>query len=520
MERGTSINELLQVKEFSGRIKIVTNGKNQDKPITHVTIMEGPDLYEWVTGGELVLTTWYSFSKQPEIAVENFRKLAVKISAIGIKTKRFIDEIPSEIIDVANESGVTVFEVDKPVKFREFVRVITGQIQNYQMNLLVESEKFYQRLVEVSIYENSIKDILYELKLKTGYSLKCLDADFNEVESIGYFSKSFNIEKIKKSVEKSLLEDGVFFNENIDEFGVLGCYGNKKITGYLVTAKNCLEDDRLKLACQQASLFVGLRLFYENEPNQTVIKRLFKKILEGKIVESSTAEKIIYRASKLHLDSEFVMLQIYIEEHEEELYRRISVFFNRKLLVQNHNEIYMLCTKKDFESNKERMKDLISKSKNCLCTITPSFSGFRKLALYYRLLLDVGKFLHGTNVYGFRKLEDWLVYSSVLSTKNTPTYTYLKQEVLMKIVDHDNKYNTRLLETIAVVSGIGNLKEAAHKLFIHINTLRYRLGKIKELTNLDFFESRGRFELTSMVFIAFSEGMFKGKVMVIEDDLY
>ena len=48
-------------------------------------LWKGPDLHEWVTGGEFVLTTWYAFSKSPDLQEDGFKKLAPRISAIGIK---------------------------------------------------------------------------------------------------------------------------------------------------------------------------------------------------------------------------------------------------------------------------------------------------------------------------------------------------------------------------------------------------------------------------------------------------
>jgi purine catabolism regulator len=45
----------------------------------------------------------------------------------------------------------------------------------------------------------------------------------------------------------------------------------------------------------------------------------------------------------------------------------------------------------------------------------------------------------------------------------------------------------RLLKTLSVVIETdGNMKNAAEKLFIHYNTLRYRLHRIKELAGIDF----------------------------------
>ena len=88
----------MEIKDFAERVTLVNKHGNLNNQITHVTIMEGPDLHEWVTGGEFVLTTWYAFSKSPDLQEDGFKKLAPRISAIGIKTGRFINKIPLKIL--------------------------------------------------------------------------------------------------------------------------------------------------------------------------------------------------------------------------------------------------------------------------------------------------------------------------------------------------------------------------------------------------------------------------------------
>ncbi|HHW28164.1 MAG TPA: hypothetical protein GXX21_01205 [Syntrophomonadaceae bacterium] len=61
------------------------------------------------------------------------------------------------------------------------------------------------------------------------------------------------------------------------------------------------------------------------------------------------------------------------------------------------------------------------------------------------------------------------------------------EEHLGELIRYDEEHKTSLLKTLSVVIETdGNLKAAANKLFIHYNTLRYRLRKIKELSGIDF----------------------------------
>ena len=68
-----TLNELLEIKDFAERVTLVNKHGNLNNQITHVTIMEGPDLHEWVTGGEFVLTTG-----MPSVKVLTCRKMVLK----------------------------------------------------------------------------------------------------------------------------------------------------------------------------------------------------------------------------------------------------------------------------------------------------------------------------------------------------------------------------------------------------------------------------------------------------------
>ena len=155
-----TIKQLQNIKWFNERAKLVNKHADLDKLVQHVTILEAPDLWEWCKGGEFVLTTWYAFSHNPELQDKNFEKLAQNISAIGIKTKRFINKIPQSIIDIADKYGVAVFEIKRDVYFREMNTVINNEIQNYTTNMLVELNGIFQEFMKKSVNENHAAAIL------------------------------------------------------------------------------------------------------------------------------------------------------------------------------------------------------------------------------------------------------------------------------------------------------------------------------------------------------------------------
>ncbi|NLL88158.1 MAG: PucR family transcriptional regulator [Firmicutes bacterium] len=66
-------------------------------------------------------------------------------------------------------------------------------------------------------------------------------------------------------------------------------------------------------------------------------------------------------------------------------------------------------------------------------------------------------------------------------------------ELLGDLVENDRNKKTDFIQTLKIFLRHNcNLKKAAEELFIHYNTLRYRIAKIEEITglNLDCAEQR------------------------------
>jgi len=54
--------------------------------------------------------------------------------------------------------------------------------------------------------------------------------------------------------------------------------------------------------------------------------------------------------------------------------------------------------------------------------------------------------------------------------------------VIAPLLAQDQRYNTQLAQTLGALIFADDLEAAASTLFIHINTVRYRLNKVKQLT--------------------------------------
>jgi purine catabolism regulator len=79
---------------------------------------------------------------------------------------------------------------------------------------------------------------------------------------------------------------------------------------------------------------------------------------------------------------------------------------------------------------------------------------------------------------------DLSVYRLLLQIDDSPELKAFQEEILGPLLAHDN--GKELIRTLEVYfERNGNLKKTAHALYIHRNTLIYRLERIHEITGLD-----------------------------------
>jgi PucR C-terminal helix-turn-helix domain/GGDEF-like domain len=127
------------------------------------------------------------------------------------------------------------------------------------------------------------------------------------------------------------------------------------------------------------------------------------------------------------------------------------------------------------------------------------FRSFREA----RWAAEVGFSLHGPNhVMDFERLGafSWL---EPIDFERGPEAT----QAIEMILARDKSQGTRLLETLQAFLETRRLKEAADKLFIHRNTLRYRLDAISKLTGLDVQDPDARLVLEMQMRLAIVRGL-------------
>ncbi len=169
------------------------------------------------------------------------------------------------------------------------------------------------------------------------------------------------------------------------------------------------------------------------------------------------------------------------------------------IIGQNQNMIVALIPEsylKDKIVDKESIIQVAQKFQGILESCVPAISCNIGIGRFYpsitdlcrsfqeaKLALELGKNMR--NETRITHFEDLGVMRLLANIDFFQLHNYYK-EYLREILAYDEQNDSNLLETLMMYFRYnGDINVVAHKMFIHANSLRYRLKKIEELTNTD-----------------------------------
>ena len=152
-----------------------------DRGIVSVNVMEVPDIVEWVRPGELLLTTAYTFSDDPAALERLIPQLKEKdVCGLGIKTHRYISEVPKSAIELANILDFPIIRIPQDVPYGELIKEIFNHIIGEQTRLLSRINDFNHTVREIMLRHGGMQEIVEQIYQATGAPVMIRDDIFRD----------------------------------------------------------------------------------------------------------------------------------------------------------------------------------------------------------------------------------------------------------------------------------------------------------------------------------------------------
>jgi len=317
-----------------------------------------------------------------------------------------------------------------------------------------------------------------------------------------------------KPIYLHLIEDTNFFKRlaisikfRQQHFGYLWIYDPDK------TINETQLDFIAKTAARIGELFYKEEFVEKND-----VPTLIWKLVNGDF----TNDVEVFRAAKLAqytLPSDFTVIVLFVKDAEKlYLLDKIKSIFERDEIgyyLGKGTEIIGLVNNGEQEDSSVQLTHLIEEIKDTLSSeevealfigIGNKYDSIRKVRKSYLEALEVIEtmsFLNVTeqNVYFYRDLGLHRHLKAMYKKNVTEQY---RNGQIVALMDKDLKTNSELVKTVwYYLKNDTKVSQTADELFIHHNTLHYRLKQVTELTSIDFTNVMEKTDLYIELFLLF-----------------
>lgn len=498
------------------QIELVAGQYGQNKSINYINIQEFPLQSDRIQRHGFIMTTLAAFRDDNEIVKHVHWLLTREIAALAIHTVVW-EEIPQAVITIGNEYDLPIFLIPPHVSYHEILKTHNNLLLRENDELRLQIEKMNLNLLEAVAQDKGASYIIATIGKYIESPILFFDNNINLISI--WTDRLINRDKFSLRV-KSILEVGLellqqekfskverLLESEISSFPKFTIYPiTDKLDkhGYLVIAlsekQNLLVNSAVKYgktallidAVKRKSLDKFLK-------NQEI--RLLESIMEGKTRSNTKTSNFSLKMkeyNQLYLFSftnkelvNYGFTHIYdvlsgpnhdklIWMYQQEIICLSSNEIERSMLakiVENFSGV--ICGVSEFSINHYE-EDILKKYKQAQRCIQLGVTQNERIVLYERI--------------GFEKY--------ILSLKEDEHPKKSAQTLLKPLFEYDRINSTDLALTLKVyLRNFFSLKKSAEELFIHRNTVSYRLEKIQEIYPDVNFEEHDQYLLFTTSFM-------------------
>ncbi|UVH55150.1 PucR family transcriptional regulator ligand-binding domain-containing protein [Variovorax paradoxus] len=500
---------------------VVAASEHLAREISWVQVVDHPDIESWVEPGHLLLSTGYNWPKGGKEAAALVEKLAVKgACGVVLAVPNFVEHFALETIAVADRVHLPLIELPWEVPFSSITQYVHRELVDRQSRALAKSEQIHRQLTEAAATGDSLQDVARVLGQVLERSVQIYSAEggllaAHAIERGGHASPSF-----EQGVFRALSAGGgikamdaqtraVRWHPRPSRLAttaqsVVGCAVRNRNggLGYVLVAEGVPPLTEIDLrAVEHAGTVAALQIAHQRELSANEARlgyALVAALLEGRFDETPSA---IERARLLGWDP---------EQH----YRLATILLDEPnpLSSEGLGRREQLAGQLAQAFRQKSVQPLISLSANQINALVPDTMDVEWLwsnIAHGRSAMGVSEFHRG--VAGMhsagREIADLMPHTK-------PSRIHFSEEAMFpRVLAGDaaarrifitrlfgaleaDKRGQALIDTAIALTDEGfNLQRTADRLEVHISTLRYRLGRLGELTKLDLDSVEGRFRL-------------------------
>lgn len=553
--------DLLKVPVFASA-RILAGAEGLTQKVQSVNIMDAPDIIQFLKPGELLLTTAYVMKDDPQALqtlVSNMSQ--VGCAGIAIKTKRFLSEVPYQAIQLANELHFPIIELPLEHTLGEVLYNSVSCILEKRTDELKYSLESHRNFTNLVVQGQGIPEIVASLSRLLGTPVLLLNPGLYPIAASPHFGKSPYSETLEtlRVLMSSNMSNEPVKNLCLLKPGqlpfpqlVIHSIQTVQLQGYLIVFSDENKDNPLpKLAVEQAVNVIRFELLKKQavkERSRRYKNEFFTDLVEGFF---TSEQEVLHRGKKYGLIEGCFFFCIVLKRDPVTAGSAIGGSSPQDEKGSAERDMFYEVIKREIQKtglsfaifNKNDAIDLVvsvAKNENESLEIPARLEDLLKQAIVriehisgisvslgvgkpvsklldcpvsYKEAVDALQFGYRSKRSGFVQFYTGKQLIDLFRLVPEGELLSFYEDTFVGLEGLEDKERFELLKTLSVyLENHGQIAATAKQLFIHRNTVLYRLDKLQNLSGRQFGmpEDSLRFRIAFLV-----EPLIKGTGTVL-----
>ncbi|MDQ0172447.1 PucR family transcriptional regulator [Paenibacillus tundrae] len=509
------MNELLKLPVFDGTI-IVAGATGLNREVHTVNMMDAPDIIPYLKKNELLITTAFHFKDDLPALLELIGEMSRQdCTGLGIKSKRYLGNIPESAIQLANELHLPLMELPVDPSLGDIVNKSLSHILDVQTTELHNAIQTHRQFTQQIMSGQGIPKLLDQLSSLLRLPVLLLGPYLQPIYGRFSATTAAHIEALLSGgghfhVAPSVFSAFSLLSEKRETLTLFPVYTHRQLHFLCIEGLVTPSERSNILTIEQATNVIAFELMKDNALKQNrrrIQNEFFANFIGGAF---SSSEEIASRGREFGLSSDqrylcavgkfdgtdrttsFMQYKAEQDRIAEHLEGELT-HFRYPLHLFTHDRAYVL------------LMPLVEEWK----TVKPIFVALLerlqgKIAIHYGSELSFGFSSYAQPLaqipVSYKEANEALYFGGIAG-KMRFIEMYQPKEVpeILRMIPHEHlhkfyadtmqgfedetiKDHHMLLHTLSVyLETHCHLAETAKRLYIHRNTVIYRLEKCEEI---------------------------------------
>lgn len=530
------IRDLFNLDMFKN-CRVVCGEKGLNRGVDFVNISDTHDIASLLKKNDLLLTTGYGFKDNPLDLVNFINKLhSIGVSGLIIKENRFIHNIPNQVVELCNNIDFPILFLSGTNTLGELSYQITGYLSDYKCNELSHAIHLQKQFTNMMLKNYNIDYLVHKLSLTIDSPVILLNNKLSIISPSKNLSSTHAnlvnqiIDLIKSNYEyyhsctneyikDPLTLDKVTFSTFIVPTiyhlpSILVILNSDKLIhplsntsieqiiyalSFCIIKQQMIFENKLRI---KSSLF--LDLLYGNIENTSIFFKKasiygLKENCKYMCITGSFDLQNPYETYQSISDNKLTLNTMDVVENLE----NESKILNLDIIVFTQKNHFVIINQidKDNDNSKNSVENLLSNvQKNFECDMSISFglsSYFNCINQTRNAYLDSIEALNsGYDLGKSNFIQHYLIkdISDIINLIPQRTLKSFSSNILGNIMNSSSQEKHILIDTLkAFINNKYDISKTSRELYIHRNTVKYRLSRCEELLNMSLSDSRDCF---------------------------